>query len=70
MLHNLAACALLFTNIEKTYQTDLAAIKKKGVDDAAAEKKKGDDAVAAKQKESLDSFENFAFLQMRFFMST
>ena len=41
-------------DIEKTYQTDLAALKKKGTDDAAAEKKKADDAVAAAQKATDD----------------
>jgi hypothetical protein len=41
-------------DIEKTYQTDSAALKKKGVDDAAAAKKKADDDIAAKQKETDD----------------
>jgi hypothetical protein len=41
-------------DIEKTYQTDLAAIKKKGVDDAAAAKKKADDDTAAAQKTADD----------------
>ena len=39
-------------DIEKTYQTDLAAMQKKGTDDAAAAKKKADDDIAAKQKET------------------
>jgi len=39
-------------DIEKTYQTDLAALQKKGVDEAAAAKKKADDDIAAKQKET------------------
>lgn len=41
-------------DIEKTYQTDSAALKKKGVDEAAAAKKKADDDTAAKQKETDD----------------
>jgi len=41
-------------DIEKTYQTDLTALKKKGTDDAAAEKKKADDAIAAAQKATDD----------------
>lgn len=41
-------------DIEKTYQTDSAALKKKGVDDAAAEKKKADDTIAAAQKATDD----------------
>jgi hypothetical protein len=41
-------------DIEKTYQTDLATLKKKGVDEATAAKKKADDDIAAKQKETDD----------------
>jgi len=41
-------------DIEKTYQTDSAALKKKGVDEATAAKKKADDDIAAKQKETDD----------------
>ena len=41
-------------DIEKTYQTDSAALKKKGTDDAAAEKKKADDTIAAAQKAADD----------------
>jgi hypothetical protein len=41
-------------DIEKTYQTDLATLKKKGVDEATAAKKKADDDIASKQKETDD----------------
>lgn len=41
-------------DIEKTYQTDLAAMQKKGTDDAAAAKKKADDDIAAAQKTADD----------------
>jgi hypothetical protein len=41
-------------DIEKTYQTDLADMKKKATDEAAAEKKKADDTIAAAQKTADD----------------
>ena len=41
-------------DIEKTYQTDSAALKKKGTDEAAAAKKKADDDIAAAQKTADD----------------
>jgi len=41
-------------DIEKTYQTDLADMKKKATDEAAAAKKKADNDIAAKQKETDD----------------